>query len=220
MLTSRRLALSATLLAIAVVAPAVPAAADTQRTSTPGPEISAYYDSGQWSKDISAVVKKAKSNLKKDLGADKPPKKPAIVLDIDETALYNAPCLEPVDWALAGLATCAVEGRGIASPVLDFYKYARKQKVKVMFITGRPEAIADVTKQNLKSTGYTSYTKLVLKPADYTQDSLVPYKSGARAELEDAGYTIVANMGDQASDLAGGHAKRRYKLPNPVYVTT
>jgi predicted secreted acid phosphatase len=215
-----RLILTLALLAIAVLAPAVPAAADTQRTSTPGPEISAYYDSGQWSKDISAVVKKAKAKLKQDLGADKPPKKPAIVLDIDETALYNAPCLEPVDWELVGLATCVVEARGIASPVLDFYKYARSQKVKVLFITGRPEAVKDVTTQNLKATGYTSFAKLVLKPADYTDDSLVPYKSGARADLEKAGYTILSNLGDQRSDLAGGHSKRRYKLPNPVYVTT
>ena len=32
-----------------------------------------------------------------------------------------------------------------------------------------------------------------------------------------AGYTIVANMGDQPSDLAGGHAERAFLLPNPFY---
>jgi hypothetical protein len=33
-------------------------------------------------------------------------------------------------------------------------------------------------------------------------------------------YTILENLGDQRSDLAGGHARHRYKLPNPVYVIT
>jgi hypothetical protein len=31
------------------------------------------------------------------------------------------------------------------------------------------------------------------------------------------GYTIIANMGDQFSDLEGGFSERTYKLPNPFY---
>ena len=44
-------------------------------------------------------------------------------------------------------------------------------------------------------------------------------KSGARAHLKGLGYRIVANIGDQASDLARGHAERVFKLPNPMYLT-
>jgi predicted secreted acid phosphatase len=205
--------------ALAVLALAAPATANTFRTDTPGSQITPYYDSGQWSKDISAVVKKAKSNLKKDLAAKKAPKKPAVVLDIDETSVYNAPCLEPLDWALAGLATCAVQAQGAVTPVLGLYKYAVSKKVAVYFITGRPEAIKPQTDQLLHQLGYTKYT-LILRPATDTQDSVIPYKSGARADIEKSGATILANAGDQDSDLAGGHAKRRYKLPNPVYVIT
>ena len=32
-----------------------------------------------------------------------------------------------------------------------------------------------------------------------------------------AGTTIVANFGDQFSDLIGGYADRTVKLPNPTY---
>jgi hypothetical protein len=53
----RLLAAIAVVVAIAVVTPVAPATADTTRTSTPGAVISAYYDSGQWSKAIAAVVK-------------------------------------------------------------------------------------------------------------------------------------------------------------------
>jgi acid phosphatase len=38
-----------------------------------------------------------------------------------------------------------------------------------------------------------------------------------RAAIEDEGYTIVANVGDQPSDLEGGHAERAFLLPNPFY---
>jgi acid phosphatase len=45
----------------------------------------------------------------------------------------------------------------------------------------------------------------------------VPFKSGARAEIENTGYAIIANVGDQRSDL-GGHAECTFKVPNPYYV--
>lgn len=33
-----------------------------------------------------------------------------------------------------------------------------------------------------------------------------------------AGFRIIVNVGDQESDLAGGHAERAFKLPNPFYI--
>ncbi|HET7026605.1 MAG TPA: HAD family acid phosphatase [Candidatus Limnocylindrales bacterium] len=45
----------------------------------------------------------------------------------------------------------------------------------------------------------------------------IPYKSGVRAHIEDLGFDIVANFGDQFSDLEGGFADRTFKLPNPNY---
>jgi hypothetical protein len=45
----------------------------------------------------------------------------------------------------------------------------------------------------------------------------IQYKSGVRAHIEDLGYEIVANFGDQFSDLKGGFADRTFKLPNPNY---
>jgi predicted secreted acid phosphatase len=216
----RPLRLVLPLAALAVLAIAAPAGAATTRTSTPGAEISAYYDSGRWSKDIAAVVKRASTTLRRDLAARKAPRRPMIVLDIDETSLFNAPCLEPVDWDLSGLATCAVQAGGVATPVVRLYNLARRKHVTVAFITGRPDAIASVTEQNLRDQGFDRGYKLVLKPASYTQDSVVPYKSGARATFQRQGYTILENVGDQQSDLAGGHARHRYKVPNPVYVIT
>jgi hypothetical protein len=35
--------------------------------------------------------------------------------------------------------------------------------------------------------------------------------------IEAQGYRIVASVGDQYSDLAGGHEAVAFKLPNPFY---
>jgi hypothetical protein len=44
------------------------------------------------------------------------------------------------------------------------------------------------------------------------------YKTQARADIEDRQhYTIVANIGDQFSDLVGGRAQKCFKVPNPFY---
>ena len=45
----------------------------------------------------------------------------------------------------------------------------------------------------------------------------IQYKSGTRAYIESQGYDIVANFGDQFSDLEGGFADKTFKLPNPNY---
>ncbi len=45
----------------------------------------------------------------------------------------------------------------------------------------------------------------------------IPYKAGTRAYIESQGYDIVADFGDQYSDLLGGYADRTFKLPNPSY---
>ena len=45
----------------------------------------------------------------------------------------------------------------------------------------------------------------------------VHYKSATRQHIEPLGYDIVANFGDQFSDLKGGYADRTFKVPNPMY---
>jgi hypothetical protein len=45
----------------------------------------------------------------------------------------------------------------------------------------------------------------------------IQYKSGTRAYIESQGYEIVANFGDQFSDLEGRFADKAFKMPNPNY---
>ena len=45
----------------------------------------------------------------------------------------------------------------------------------------------------------------------------IQYKSGTRAYIESQGYDVVADFGDQFSDLLGGSADKTFKMPNPNY---
>jgi predicted secreted acid phosphatase len=142
--------------------------------------------------------------------------KPALVLDIDETALSNYSGLNSSNFSASGLVAPAVAGNSPAiGPTLDLYRYARSQGVSVFFVTGRPSAVSDPTASNLRNVGYSQgWEGLQFKPGDIGTEA---YKAGARAALQQRGYDVVVNMGDQESDLDGGHADRAFKLPNPFY---
>jgi acid phosphatase len=71
--------------------------------------------------------------------------------------------------------------------------------------------------RNLESTGYTGYADLIMEPVGSHYDSAAAFKAPQRAHIESLGYTIVANIGDQPSDLDGGFSERTFLLPNPFY---
>ncbi len=197
----------------------------------------AYHDGGQYASDLSDVDSQAQSFMlrqakavrqqrkrkcnakkgkRKKSGSCTPPKL-AIVLDIDETSLSNYTQLEANNFSNAptALALAAVSGTSPAiGPTLSLYQAARAAGISVFAITGRPTLVETVTRQNLSNVGYTDLQGVFFKPSS---SAVAPFKSGQRAALEQQGYRIIENVGDQESDLAGGHADRSFKLPNPFY---
>ena len=141
---------------------------------------------------------------------------PALVLDIDETSLSNYADLAARGFDGSAVTISAVGARGVAiAPTLALYRYARAHGVVVFFLTGRPSAIDTITTANLRHAGYDQgWGGLYEKPPTAGTER---FKSSARAAIEKRGYDILANVGDQASDLDGGHADRAFKLPNPFY---
>jgi hypothetical protein len=145
-------------------------------------------------------------------------KKLALVLDIDETSLsnYNAIQLDNFTFGTNSQRE-AIDQTGVRiQPTLDLFNLAKQNGVAVFFITGRRENTRAPTESNLKREGFDGWQQLFLKP-DASTETTVQYKSGARANIEGQGYRIVANVGDQYSDLAGGHEDIGFKLANPFY---
>ena len=212
------------LVLIALLALAVPAFAATTPTGQSAAQIREYYSSGAWNKAVKKQANKAKAYLAKRTHGRHKARKPALVLDIDETSLNNFPCFDskgglPYDPVINAQCVVAYNAPAI-KPVLGLFKRAKKLGVKVFFITARPEQLRDGSLQNLRAAGFKGKYELILQPADYSQESKVPYKSGARKQIQKRGFQILANVGDQRSDLQGGYSERSYKLPNVIYTTS
>jgi hypothetical protein len=129
--------------------------------------------------------------------------------------------------------------------MVDMVKTAEREGYAIFFLTGRGAAQEKATLGNLTADGVgvdAGFPKptalsngedgLFTKPAvadypDYLKQACagdpngscttIHYKSATRAHIESLGYEIVANFGDQFSDLKGGFADRAFKLPNPNY---
>jgi hypothetical protein len=144
--------------------------------------------------------------------------KPAIVLDIDETSLSNYSAINADNFTFGPNSQAeATNEIGVAiKPTLELFNLAKSKGIAVFFITGRRENTRAHTESNLTREGYSGWTQLILKSQTST-DTTVQYKSGARAAIEQQGYDIIANVGDQYSDLAGGHEDIGFKLANPFY---
>jgi putative acid phosphatase of HAD superfamily subfamily IIIB len=145
-------------------------------------------------------------------------KKLALVLDIDETSLSNYDAINSDNFTFgpASQGEAVNETGKVIPSTLELFNLAKQNGVAVFFITGRRENTRTHTESNLTREGYAGWQQLFLKP-DASTDTTVQYKSGARANIESQGYRIVANVGDQYSDLAGGHEDLGFKLANPFY---
>ncbi|WP_189303609.1 HAD family acid phosphatase [Streptomyces cinerochromogenes] len=199
---ARRISVTAVSVA-ALAAMAVPAeAAATSTSSASGSSASASsakVDHATWQKDCQAVMDQALPYLKDRIAAAAPGEKQAIVLDIDNTALetdFGFSYPQPAN-----------------KPVLDVARYAQEHGVSLFFVTARPGVLYWPTEYNLEHDGYDVSGLHVRGLLDLFKD-VAAYKTAQRVGIENDGYTIIANVGNSATDLSGGHAERTFKLPD------
>ena len=186
-------------------------------------EIVNYHDSGKYEHELQKVTNNATKYINKrsvENSKKKNPQKLAIVLDIDETSLSNYKYMVPRKFVGTSdqFTADVMDARAPAlKPMLSLFNNARQKGVAIFFVTGRHESEKQATVKNLHRAGYNNWAGLYLKPNNYKQKSIVPFKSKTRKMITDKGYTILASLGDQQSDLDGGYAEKTYKLPNPFY---
>ncbi|MDX3580873.1 hydrolase [Streptomyces europaeiscabiei] len=183
----------------ASVTAAVPAAAAPVEAAV-GAAAAAEVDYATWQKDVKAVVDTATPYIQQRT-ANSSGQKLAVVFDIDNTTLET----HYTPWYQ--LPTPALK------PSLELAKYAKSRGVAVFFVTARPGIIESVTKWNLKTVGYPVDGLYVRDLPDLFAE-VSAYKTASRADIESDGYKIIANVGNNTTDLVGGHAERTYKLPD------
>ncbi|MGW3358127.1 HAD family acid phosphatase [Streptomyces bungoensis] len=183
-------AVSVTALA-ALAAPAEAAEATSSAT--------AKVDYATWQRDCQTVMDQALPYLKDRIAAARPGEKQAVVLDIDNTTLetdFGFSFPQPAN-----------------KPVLNVARYAQAHGVSLFFVTARPGIVEEPTEWNLRHDGYQVSGLYVRGFLDLFKD-VAAYKTAQRVDIENKGYTIIANIGNSATDLSGGHAEKTFKLPD------
>jgi HAD superfamily, subfamily IIIB (Acid phosphatase) len=187
-----------------------------------------YYNSGAYLTDLQLAAAPAIGWINEEAPRVD---RPAVVFDIDETALSNWEAIKANDFGRIFTGGCDSLPQGpcglvawdqraqstVIQPTIDIYTAARDRGAAIFFITGRPENQRAATERNLKVVGYTGYTQLIMEPTGAQYVSAADFKAPQREQIEQRGYTIIANVGDQPSDLAGGFSVQTYLLPNPFY---
>jgi acid phosphatase len=187
-----------------------------------------YYDSGAYLTDLQLAAAPAIGWINEE--APRVPR-PAVVFDIDETALSNWEAITANDFGRVIGGPCDRLPQGpcgwlawdlrahstVIAPTMEVFNTAKDRGAAIFFITGRDEPQRAATERNLQAVGYTGYTQLIMEPPDAHYVSAADFKAPQRAQIEQQGYTIIANVGDQPSDLDGGFSEQTYLLPDPFY---
>ena len=182
--------------------------------------IRAYVDSGQYNRDIAAVAAPACRWVIERAARRRPGERLAVVFDLDETLISNWPSISDLDFGYVPAAWDAWVAAGKApaiEPVREFYRAVRQAGVAVIILTGRRESDRAGTEKNLRDIDCGEYAALIVMPND-SKEKIGSFKLAQRQRLTTEGWTIIANLGDQESDLVGGYAERTFKLPDPFYV--
>jgi acid phosphatase len=182
-----------------------------------------YYDD-----DVAAIFDSAQKYVEQHAAQST---RPALVLDIDETSLSNWPNLLADNFGFFVDGSCDRLPAGpcgfnawilksaakAIDPALRLFNAAKAKGVAVIFITARPDKQRDATLLNLDHAGFDGWTELRTRPDRDDFPTVEAFKSAERTKVEAEGYTIIANVGDQMSDLDGGHGGCTFKVPNPFY---
>ncbi|MFF5186137.1 HAD family acid phosphatase [Streptomyces sp. NPDC000345] len=191
-----------------------------------------------YAKDLAVLDKAAKKYI--DQAARKARhkgEKPAVVFDIDDTLLLSLDYEKKTNYTYNSTTWAEYVAKADRPAVFgspELVRYAESKGVEVFYNSGLKESQRVSAVDNLKKVGADvnldtdhvflkdaanppAYLSACATPGSWTCTT-VQYKSGTRKHIEkDLGYEIIANFGDQYSDLEGGYADRTYKLPNPTY---
>ncbi|MFH8786947.1 HAD family acid phosphatase [Streptomyces roseoverticillatus] len=183
----RKFRIAALAVLTAVVLPvASPAVAAPAETAASGRGVPDYQT---WQADVEKAVAPAIPWLRgrsAERGGN-----PAIVLDIDNTALetYYHP------------------GRA-DKPVLEVAEWAHKHHMAVLFVTARTSSSS--ARQQLEDAGYPVDAMCTREHGESKEEG----KARCRKELTRDGYIITANIGNRSTDFIGGYFEKGFKLPD------
>lgn len=134
-------------------------------------------------------------------------KRPAIVIDLDETVLNNLPYNEMLidsSEVFTQESWSKWVNKKIAAKIpgsLEFINYAKSKNVKIIYLSNRRVENYDPTKENLVNLGYPFDEDTLMLLRDETGD-----KTTRRSTLND--YEIIMLLGDNLADFSSVFYKK------------
>lgn len=124
---------------------------------------------------------------------------PAVIFDVDDTLIDS-------------------QTERCIYPMLLLYRRVRELGIPIFIVTARPKDTANITRNQLRSLGFTGYIELFM--VGY-HDKITPQgvqgkgarKAHVRQVLTKHGYNILLNVGDDISDFEKGYFMYGIKLP-------
>lgn len=190
-----------------------------------------YYASGAYDEQVRAIVREASSRLLGAIERGQLPPNAVVVFDIDDTLLNSHPHKKVEHLRLTGRALVDPRGgvprheqRAFLPPIratVDLHNELRRRGVRTVLLTGRYARHERHTMANLRAAGVDpTHDRVIFREPHEECIDASSYKQGRRAALAREGWVVVANLGDQVSDVVGDHSGMAFVLPNPQYVVT
>ena len=148
--------------------------------------------------------------------------KAMVVFDVDETLLnsysYSVAqdpqfTFNPTTWT-AYVDACDYSGIPQTRELFDRLKGLG---VTIALVSAGSSDTRAAMVSCLNAKGITGWDRYIMRGDKGADLSDGEYKALAREGLKRDGFTIVASIGDQVSDMSYGHLKRGFLLPNTMY---
>ena len=148
--------------------------------------------------------------------------KAMVVFDVDETLLNSYSyslaqdpqfTFNPTTW------TAYVDACGYAPipQTRDLFDRIKALGVRIALVSSGSSDTRAAMVSCLNARGISGWDRYVMRGDRAPGLSGGEYKALAREGLKRDGFTIVASIGDQVSDMSYGHLKRGFLLPNTMY---
>ncbi len=147
----------------------------------------------QWLADVDAAMQGSRVYVRQRVAAADEGERLAINFDIDNTVIATH-----------------YDGGGAIPLMLRFSGLLQRKHVAMVFNTGRSADQRARTIRQLKRVGYPVARLCLRKKGETLPDG----KQRCRDNFIDAGYTLIANIGNNDTDFVGDGYERAYRLPN------
>jgi hypothetical protein len=148
--------------------------------------------------------------------------KAMLVFDVDETLLSSYSysiaqdpqfTFNPTTW------TAYVDACGYAAipQTRNLFDRIKGLGVRIALVSSGSSDTRTAMVSCLNARGISGWDRYIMRGDKASDLSAGEYKALAREGLKREGFTIVASIGDQVSDMSYGHLKRGFLMPNTMY---